>query len=253
MRTLATIAILVGWLSVPSFGWAQDRKVDLELVLALDSSGSVNAREFNLQLQGYIDAFRNPAVIESITNGDEGAIAVTLMIWAGDRKDGTRVIADWTLIDSAESADEFVEKILATPRFVLRDGTSLSNVIETGARMFTANGFDGNRMVIDISGDGTNNIGYEPFVARDIAVKAGVTINGLAILTDFPELDLYYGENVVGGPGAFVVSAQNFHAFSAAVLNKLVREIAGTDGPTGDDVPRRVAHFSADDTEVAID
>jgi hypothetical protein len=253
VRILATIAVLVGWLLVPSFGWAQDRKVDLELVLALDSSGSVNAQEFNLQLQGYIDAFRNPAVIESISNGDEGAIAVALMIWAGDRKGGTRVIADWTLIDSAESADAFVEKILATPRYILRDGTSLSNVIETGSRMFVGNGFDGSRMVIDISGDGTNNIGYEPFVARDLAVKAGVTINGLAILTDFPELDLYYGENVVGGPGAFVVSAQNFQAFSAAVLNKLVREIAGIDSQLHDGPPRRVAHFPADDAVVLID
>ncbi len=210
---------------------AQDREVDLELVLALDSSGSVNTREFNLQLQGYIDAFRNPAVIETVTNGDTGAIAVTLLIWAGDTSRGTRVIADWTLIDSQETAEEFVEKILSTPRFMLRDGTSLSNVIETSARLFRGNGFQGNRMVVDISGDGTNNIGYEPTIARDVAVRAGITINGLAILTDFPDLDLYYGEQVVGGPGAFVVSAQNFHAFSAAVLNKLVREIAGTIGP----------------------
>jgi len=210
---------------------AQDREVDLELVLALDSSGSVNTREFNLQLQGYIDAFRNPAVIETVTNGDTGAIAVPLLIWAGDTSRGTRVIADWTLIDSQETAEEFVEKILSTPRFMLRDGTSLSNVIETSARLFRGNGFQGNRMVVDISGDGTNNIGYEPTIARDVAVRAGITINGLAILTDFPDLDLYYGEQVVGGPGAFVVSAQNFHAFSAAVLNKLVREIAGTIGP----------------------
>ncbi|MEK9947493.1 MAG: DUF1194 domain-containing protein, partial [Alphaproteobacteria bacterium] len=154
---------------------AQDREVDLELVLALDSSGSVNTREFNLQLQGYIDAFRNPAVIETVTNGDTGAIAVTLLIWAGDTSRGTRVIADWTLIDSQETAEEFVEKILSTPRFMLRDGTSLSNVIETSARLFRGNGFQGNRMVVDISGDGTNNIGYEPTIARDVAVRAGIT------------------------------------------------------------------------------
>ena len=213
---------------------AEDRKVDLELVLALDSSGSVNGREFNLQLQGYIDAFRNPAVIESVTNGDTGAIAVALLIWAGDRSDGVKVIVDWTLIDSPESADAFVEKILETPRYMLRDGTSLSNVIEFSTRMFSRNAYEGDRKVIDVSGDGTNNIGYEPIVARDLAIKAGITINGLAILTDFPELDLYFGENVVGGPGAFVVSAQNFQAFSAAVLNKLVREIAGLPGPMYD-------------------
>jgi hypothetical protein len=231
VRTFFAVAtMLVSCLTV-SAAVAQDRKVDLELVLAVDSSGSVNAREFNLQLQGYIDAFRNPAVIETVTNGDTGAIAVTLLIWAGDQKAGTRVIADWTLIDGLETANEFVEKVLSTPRFVLRDGTSLSHVIETSARLFRGNGYEGNRKVVDISGDGTNNIGYEPTVARDMAVQAGITINGLAILTDFPDLDLYYGEQIVGGPGAFVVSAQNFHAFSAAVLNKLVREIAGTPGP----------------------
>ncbi|MEK9947398.1 MAG: DUF1194 domain-containing protein [Alphaproteobacteria bacterium] len=231
MRAFVAVVTLLVSCWVATGAAAQDREVDLELVLALDSSGSVNTREFNLQLQGYIDAFRNPAVIETVTNGDAGAIAVTLLIWAGDTNRGTRVIADWTLIDSPETADEFVEKILSTPRFMLRDGTSLSNVIETSARLFRGNGYQGNRMVIDISGDGTNNIGYEPTIARDVAVQAGITINGLAILTDFPDLDLYYGEQVVGGPGAFVVSAQNFHAFSAAVLNKLVREIAGTIGP----------------------
>jgi hypothetical protein len=231
VRAFFAVATMLVSCLTASAAVAQDRKVDLELVLAVDSSGSVNAREFNLQLQGYIDAFRNPAVIETVTNGDTGAIAVTLLIWAGDQKAGTRVIADWTLIDSPEAANEFVEKILSTPRFILRDGTSLSNVIETSSRLFRGNGYEGNRKVVDISGDGTNNIGYEPTVARDVAVRAGITINGLAILTDFPDLDLYYGEQIVGGPGAFVVSAQNFHAFSAAVLNKLVREIAGTPGP----------------------
>jgi hypothetical protein len=220
---------------------AEERKVDLELVLALDSSGSVNAREFNLQLQGYIDAFRNPAVVDAVTNGDTGAIAVALLIWAGDRSDGTRLVVDWTLIDSPEAAERFVEKILETPRYMLRDGTSLSNVIEFGTRLIANNDFEGDRKVIDISGDGTNNIGYEPIVARDLAIRAGVTINGLAILTDFPELDLYYAENVVGGPGAFVVSAQNFQAFSAAVLNKLVREIAGLPGPFMSRTGRSVA------------
>ena len=231
MRTFLATAIILASCFAASISAAQDRKVDLELILAVDSSGSVNAREFNLQLQGYIEAFRNPVVIETVTNGDTGAIAVTLLIWAGDQEAGTRVIADWTLIDSPEAANEFVEKILSTPRFVLRDGTSLSNVIETSAQLFRGNGYEGNRKVIDISGDGPNNLGYEPTVAREVAVQAGITINGLAILTDFPDLDLYYAEQIVGGPGAFVVSAQNFHAFSSAVLNKLVREIAGIPGP----------------------
>ncbi len=232
-RLVWAVAVLVAGLWSPA-SLAEGRKVDLELVLALDSSGSVNGREFNLQLQGYIDAFRNPAVVDAVTNGDTGAIAVALLIWAGDRHDGIRVVVDWTLIDSPEAAERFVEQILETPRYMLRDGTSLSNVIDFSARMIARNDYEGDRKVIDISGDGTNNIGFEPTVARDLAIQAGITINGLAILTDFPELDLYFGENVVGGPGAFVVTAQNFQAFSAAVLNKLVREIAALPGPLYD-------------------
>jgi hypothetical protein len=204
----------------------QETAVDLELILALDASGSVNQQEFALQLRGYAEAFRNPAVIQAITAGETGNVAVVMLIWAGDRRDGTRVVADWTMINGPESANAFVEAFTKTPRFMLRDGTSLSNVIEVTTKMFDTNQFRGSRKVVDISGDGTNNVGYEPTIARDIAVKAGITINGLAILTDFPDLDEYYAKNVVGGAGAFVISAQNYDAFSAAILQKLVREIS---------------------------
>jgi hypothetical protein len=204
----------------------QETAVDLELILALDASGSVNQQEFALQLRGYAEAFRNPAVIQAITAGETGNVAVVMLIWAGDRRDGTRVVADWTMINGPESANAFVEAFTKTPRFMLRDGTSLSNVIEVTTKMFDTNQFRGSRKVVDISGDGTNNVGYEPTIARDIAVKAGITINGLAILTDFPDLDEYYAKNVVGGAGAFVIWAQNYDAFSAAILQKLVREIS---------------------------
>ena len=204
----------------------QETPVDLELVLALDASGSVNQQEFSLQLRGYAEAFRNPAVIQAITSGETGVVAVTMMIWAGDRRDGTRVVADWAMINGPESANSFVEAFTKTPRFMLRDGTSLSNAIEISSKMFDTNTFRGSRKVIDISGDGTNNVGYEPSIARDLAVKSGITINGLAILTDFPDLDEYYAKSVVGGAGAFVIAAQNYDAFSAAILQKLVREIS---------------------------
>ena len=204
---------------------AQDVAVDLEVVLAVDSSSSVNAEEFNLQLQGYADAFLNPAVIKTITNGDLGAIAATLVIWAGDG--GIRQIAEWMLIDDLESARRFVKEFRKTPRYMLKDGTSISTAIIESVGLFGGNGFDGARRVIDISGDGTNNVGRPVPIARDAAIEAGITINGLTILNEFPELDVYYSRFVVGGPGAFIVTAESLSTFSAAILNKLVQEIAG--------------------------
>ena len=229
VRLLAVLALFV--VVARPLPAQQETAVDLELILALDASGSVNQQEFALQLRGYAEAFRNPAVIQAITSGETGTVAVTMLIWAGDRRDGTRVVADWVMINGPESANAFVETFTKTPRFMLRDGTSISNVIEITSKMFDTNQFRGSRKVVDISGDGTNNVGYEPSIARDLAVKSGVTINGLAILTDFPDLDDYYAKNVVGGAGAFVISAQNYDAFSAAILQKLVREISWRPSP----------------------
>ena len=210
---------------------AQDVAVDLEVVLAVDSSSSVDGEEFNLQLQGYADAFLNPAVIKTISNGDLGAIAATLVIWAGDG--GVRQVAEWMLIDDLESATRFVKEFRKTPRYMLKDGTSLSSAIIESVTLFEGNGFAGARRVIDISGDGTNNVGRPVPIARDAAIEAGITINGLTILDEFPELDSYFSRFVVGGPGAFIITADSFSTFSAAILNKLVQEIAGT-VPPGD-------------------
>lgn len=210
---------------------AQDVAVDLEVVLAVDSSSSVDSEEFNLQLQGYADAFLNPAVIKTISNGDLGAIAATLVIWAGDG--GVRQVAEWMLIDDLESASRFVKEFRKTPRYMLKDGTSLSSAIIESVTLFEGNGFAGARRVIDISGDGTNNVGRPVPIARDAAIEAGITINGLTILDEFPELDSYFSRFVVGGPGAFIITADSFSTFSAAILNKLVQEIAGT-VPPGD-------------------
>lgn len=224
LRGLVAALLVVGALGSPA---RAQEKVDLLLVLAVDSSGSVNTQEFALQFQGYIEAFRNPQVIEALSNGEHGSIAVCLFIWAGDRRDGVRLIADWHLVNGPESAKAFTDAFLRTPRFMLRDGTSLSNAIAYAIELIEKAPFTAERKVIDVSGDGTNNVGFAPTIARDDAVEKGITINGLAILTDYPDLDAYYGENVVGGPGAFVISAKNFDAFSAAILSKLVREISG--------------------------
>ncbi len=206
-----------------------DVLVDLELVLAIDASSSVDHREFNLQIKGYEEAFLDPVVLSAIQGGDIGGIAATLLIWAGDGD--VRTIARWTLIENEESAALFVAGFRNAPRYLLRDGTSLSSVIDHAAVMFSGNGFDGDRKLIDISGDGTNNIGRPPAEARDRALAAGITINGLTILNEFADLDIYFAEHVVGGPGAFIITARNFDVFSAAILNKLASEIAGTPGP----------------------
>ncbi len=225
---LAGVALgLLAW----SPARAQDVAVDLEVVLAVDSSSSVSTEEFNLQLQGYADAFLNPAVVKTISNGDLGAIAATLVIWAGDG--GVRQIAEWMLIDDLESASRFVKEFRKTPRYMLKDGTSISTAIIESVSLFKGNGFTGARRVIDISGDGTNNVGRPVPIARDAAIGAGITINGLTILDEFPELDAYFSRFVVGGPGAFIVTADSFSTFSAAILNKLVQEIAGGARPGG--------------------
>jgi hypothetical protein len=231
MRT-ATRAIFLGLLllAAPGASHAQDGvPVDLELVLAIDSSSSVDYREFNLQLKGYEDAFLDPVVLSAIAGGEIGSIAATLLIWAGDG--GVRTIAEWALIEDEASAAAFVAAFRKAPRYMLRDGTSLSSVIDRAAVMFAGNGFDGVRKLIDISGDGTNNTGRPPAEARDTAVAAGITINGLAILNEFADLDVYFAEHVVGGDGAFIIAARNFDVFSAAILNKLALEIAGIPGP----------------------
>lgn len=224
LRGVWAALAIVGALGGPA--QAQE-KVDLLLVLAVDSSASVNTQEFALQFQGYIEAFRNPQVIDALSNGEHGSIAVCLFIWAGDRRDGVRLIADWHLVNGPESAKTFTDAFLRTPRFMLRDGTSLSNAIAYAIELIEKAPFKAERKVIDVSGDGTNNVGFSPTIARDEAVEKGITINGLAILNEYANLDTYYGENVVGGPGAFVISAKNFDAFSAAILSKLVREISG--------------------------
>ncbi|MDX2103967.1 MAG: DUF1194 domain-containing protein [Alphaproteobacteria bacterium] len=197
--------------------------VDLELVLAVDVSGSVDWEEYALQRQGYADAFRNPRLHQAIRGGPIGRIAVIMTQWAGFTLQSVAV--PWTLVDSAASAVSFADAILEAPRYRLR-GTSLSGALLHATRLF-GDGFEGSRQVIDVSGDGPNNSGPEPDTVRDLAVAAGITINGLPILTDLPWLGDYFRSHVIGGPGAFIEEAVSFEAFGAAVLRKLLAEVSG--------------------------
>lgn len=210
-----------------------DTAVDLELALAVDVSRSIDAEEARLQRRGYIAAFRDPEVIHAIRSGLLGRIAVTYFEWAG--VDQPHIVAGWTLIDDDASAFAFAEELGRMAPGTARR-TSISRAIEFALPLFDGNGFEGTRRVVDVSGDGPNNWGALVTTARNRAVAAGVTVNGLPILDhgggmfsnfNIPDLDLYYRDCVIGGPGAFVVVAADFTDFARAVRRKLVLEIAG--------------------------
>jgi len=197
---------------------------DLNLVLAVDASGSVDNSRFELQKRGYSAAFRNPKVLAAIRAGDQQAIGVSMVQWTGYT---LHVVAvPWMLIKDQRSAALFADAIDAAPRRIFSGGTSLSGAIDYGVLMLTASPYNARRRVIDISGDGSNNSGRPAEQARDEAVKLGIRINGLPILTLEPQLDLYYRQSVIGGPGAFVVPARNFDQFADAILRKLIAEIS---------------------------
>jgi hypothetical protein len=212
---------------------AEALPVDLELVLAVDVSGSIDAEEMKLQREGYVAALTDPDVVRAITRGVLGRIALAYVEWAG--YETRRLLVDWTLIDGTDAARAFAARLAAQP---IRSGvsTSISGAIEFVLPMFGANGFAGTRRVIDISGDGPNNQGPLVTVMRDRAAAEGVIINGLPILNDrpnalnfpsLPDLDRYYEGCVITGEGSFVVVANNFEAFGEAVRRKLIQEIAG--------------------------
>jgi hypothetical protein len=232
------ILLLAAFTGAPGLAVAaEDVPVDLELVLAVDISGSVDEVEAVLQREGYMAALRHPQVIEAIESGMFGRIAVSYVEWAGDHYQ--RTMLDWTLIDSGQSAFAFADALGEAP-LATAHWTSLSTAIDYAVPMFDDNGFEGFRRVIDISGDGYNNRGRPVEWARDEAVAAGITINGLPIVNDRPnpwggrppfDLDRYYEQKVIGGPGAFIVVAENYTSFASAVLSKLLLEIAGDTPP----------------------
>ncbi len=217
----------------PGIAAATERAVDLELVLAVDVSGSIDVEEAILQRQGYVQALRHPEIVEAIKGGRLGRIAVTYIEWAGDHYQST--VVDWTEISDASSAAAFA-RALEQGIVKTQLWTSISTAIDFAARSFDGNGFRGRRRVIDISGDGPNNQGDYVVRARDRALADDIVINGLTIINGrlgrfgfppMPDLDLYYEDCVIGGQGAFVVVAEGFADFGRAILRKMLLEIAG--------------------------
>jgi Protein of unknown function (DUF1194) len=208
----------------PQYQPALPNNVDVSLVLAVDASGSVDDDRFELQKQGYARALLNPRVLNAIKAGNEQAIAICMMQWTGPTLH--LVMVPWIVVKDEASAQTAALAIEAAPRQLFGGGTSLSGAIDFAVLMLNGSPYRPFRRVIDISGDGSNNLGRPVEQARDEAVGMGIRINGLPILSLEPDLDLYFRQNVIGGPGAFIISARDYDAFADAIMRKLVQEIS---------------------------
>ncbi len=228
----ASAAVLAaGGLAVAPAG-GQDRvPVDLELVLAVDVSQSMDPDEHQLQRAGYVAAFRHEEVVNAILYGPRGQIAVTYVEW-GDAYDQIQIVP-WTLIASREDAEAFADA-LASEQIYPSQRTSISRALMRGADLIDFNEYEGINKVIDISGDGPNNTGPWVEIARDALAERGVTVNGLPIMLkeadswyDIPNLDRYYEDCVITGPGAFVAPVESLEQLGPTIRAKLVLEIVG--------------------------
>ena len=218
---------------------ARAEDVDVALVLVTDVSRSIDDSEYKLEKDGYTTAFNNQRVLEAIQGGPTGKIAIAYVEFASSFE--IRTVLDWTIIHDQASAHSFTEQLAAAPRSFW-GRTSISAGIDQAVQLLAETGPNAARHVIDVCGDGTNNAGREVADARDDALKAGITINGLAIINDHPVswtyahvqppggLANYYRENVTGGPGSFVLEIHDFATFGEAITRKLVNEIAVRSG-----------------------
>ncbi len=237
LRTAAhTILILFALVTAPFTTLsARAEPVDLLLVLAADVSRSVDHQKFLLQREGYAAAISDTQVLEAIRSGMNGKIGLMFIEWSGVA--AQKIVIDWAVIDGPGTARRFGDQLVEAPRS-FADRTSISGGIEFSVAQFKRSPFHSARRTIDISGDGTNNAGRDVRLARDEAVAQGITINGLVILSERqvpwnPEhtnppggLAHYYRENVIGGPGSFVVAAEGFQSFGRAIVKKMIAEIA---------------------------
>jgi len=224
--------LMCGALAAVGFGLAAsspapadgaDVAVDLELIVAIDCSYSVDAFEYRLQIDGVARAFRHPETVAAILGGPEGKIAVTVVQWAG--AESQVAVVPWMIVGSVEDAEALAQRTESAPRFTQDGATSISGMIDFGIGYFRDNGIAGLRQVIDISTDGRNNTGEPIRPVRRRAGRAGVTVNGLTILTEHPTLNFYFEQKVMIGPGAFVEIANDYGEYVSAIQRKLLREI----------------------------
>jgi len=207
----------------PPVGAGPPAAVDLELVLALDGSESISTNTLAFQLRGHAAAFREPSVVDAITRGGQGTIAVTLVAWSGP--DGLRMLVPWTRIGDAASSVAFADAVEAAPRDVRAGSTAIGSAVMACLPLFQGNGYAGGRRTIDLVSNGFSNSGVPTTVARAAAEAQGVTVNALAILNEFAWLEDYFRTDVIAGVGAFTRSARNYDSFADALRAKLIEEI----------------------------
>ena len=225
--------------NLPHLASAHD--VDLELLLAVDVSPSVDPGEYDLQMRGLAQALRDPSVVDAIKSAAPRGVALALMQWAGPGEQTLSVA--WSEVRDQASADAFAAKISAVTRLSTNGGTAVGDALGRGVLLLAESKFRGARQVIDISGDGRTNEGDSPAPIRTRAVLAGITVNGLVIVNEEQQLSRYYRERVIGGPGAFVLQVNDFEDFARAMRMKLIREIeiamaAGSSAADGSGVLR---------------
>ncbi len=230
-RLIFLFAVVLAVTSLGTHPSSAAEEVDLELVLAADGSGSIDDEELRLQREGYARAVAHPRVQAAIESGFLGKIAIAFVEWGSAESQHT--IVDWTIVDGPESAAAFGKKLMAAPRAAF-GYNSISNAIAYSQNLIESNDYAGLRRIIDVSAD-AGNIGGIPLpLARERAVGAGITINGLAISRPGSTrplrgiaLEAHFAQEVIGGPGAFVVTVDETLSFADAVIKKLVLEIAG--------------------------
>ncbi len=247
LAVLAAVVTLGGGFAAPTRRGAladlspQAMPVDIELVLAVDVSYSMDPDEQALQREGYIQAITSREFLQAVHDGPNARVAITYFEWAS--ASDQKIILPWRLIDGPEAADAVAADIQRAP-YRRASRTSISGALQFALPLFDHSGYRGLRRVVDVSGDGANNHGAPVAVVRDEVVEKGVTINGLPIMLkrptfagiDIEDLDIYYEDCVIGGPGAFVVPIREREKFTEAIRTKLVLEVAGRT-PRGGAIP----------------
>lgn len=230
-RLVHALAVLVA-LAFGAFGLRSDTataqssaQVDLALILAIDCSYSVDQREYKLQITGTAQAFRRPEIVAAIQSGAYRRIAVSIIQWSDLAHQS--IVIPWQIISDAQSAGQLANMIERLPRSLAEGGTSITAAMGFAANMLRSVPFQADRMVMDIAADGRNNNGGDPRPMRDAVIAQGITINGLSILNEVPTLDKYFKLYITGGPANFVMPANDYAAYSAAIYRKLLREIIG--------------------------
>jgi Protein of unknown function (DUF1194) len=222
VRGTASRALIVPLMILPAA--AADRTLtNLELVLALDCSASVDSREFRIQIDGIAEAFKDPKIHRAVENLKPFGVAVSIVQWGAPGE--TKQVVPFTLLMDARDTKAFGFRASLIPRWLRASETSIATAIADSAELIESNAFEGRRKVIDVSGDGRDNSTLDLESARLAAKEAGITVNGLAIESDDGKLAAYFKDNVMTGADAFVERAENYEDFARAIREKLLREL----------------------------